>query len=370
MSVADSNEENVDFISDIQDEGTGNSQLEDNGGTREAGTDNENKSTRQLLEEALGVDRGDGRDDKGRFTKAEQEAADAAAAATDDQQQDESNNTQQQLNLDERETAALSALPADMQDVMRTALSARETAFYTARDHATRAIQALQSYNSIAGIIEPRREAWAINGTSPEQAISQVLALSDFAGKDPAQFIQWFADQHNIDLLDLGENYIPPDPQIAALQQEIAALKNGQQQFTNEHQQQQHSGVVQQIDAFARETGSDGKPLRPFFNAVAQDLLHIIPGIKSRNPNLSPGQVLDAAYNQAIWSNETTRKQLLAAQKADSMADANRRKHNARTAGSSVATAAPVRTDTNSVPTGSVRETLEHVLAQQSAGNV
>jgi hypothetical protein len=70
-------------------------------------------------------------------------------------------------------------------------------------------------------IIGPRRDLWALNGATPAQAINQLLALSDFAGRDPGGFIRHIAKNSGVDLAQLVLDTEPEpevDPVVAALQ--------------------------------------------------------------------------------------------------------------------------------------------------------
>ena len=60
------------------------------------------------------------------------------------------------------------------------------------------------------------------------------------------------------------------------------------------------------IDGFADEKSSDGRPLRPHFDAV----LPLIIDLYKANPNRD----LSEAYETACWAHPEVRKQLLAAE--------------------------------------------------------
>jgi hypothetical protein len=123
-----------------------------------------------------------------------------------------------QIQLIPEYQGILSALPEEHRTAVQSVLEARETAV-------SRYVQEVQArvngYAGIEQVIGPRREAWAMAGIAPEAAVNQLFALSDFASRDPQQFIEWFAANNNIDLSAIGESYIPPDPQFTALTNKI-----------------------------------------------------------------------------------------------------------------------------------------------------
>jgi hypothetical protein len=45
-----------------------------------------------------------------------------------------------------------------------------------------------RGYEGLEQVIGARRQAWAMQGMSEGQAVNQLLALSDFAGQNPAEF--------------------------------------------------------------------------------------------------------------------------------------------------------------------------------------
>jgi hypothetical protein len=114
--------------------------------------------------------------------------------------------------------------------------------------------------------------------------------LSEAELKDPA--VKFFADR-------LGQT----SSELNALKGEL------QQRWAQENQarasaQEQHARS--NIDQFADETGADGQPLRPYFNAVLPILLDFF--------KANPQRSLHEAYEQACWADPAVRKQLLAAE--------------------------------------------------------
>ena len=114
--------------------------------------------------------------------------------------------------------------------------------------------------------------------------------LAEAELKDPA--VKFFADR-------LGQT----TGELNALRGEI------QQRWAAENQARAEAGQQHaraNIDQFADEKGSDGRPLRPHFDAVLPILLDLY--------KANPQRSLADAYDAACWSHPEVRKQLLAAE--------------------------------------------------------
>jgi hypothetical protein len=114
--------------------------------------------------------------------------------------------------------------------------------------------------------------------------------LSEAELKDPA--VKFFADR-------LGQT----TGELNALRSEI------QQRWAAENQARAQAGEAHakaNIDQFADEIGTDGRPLRPHFNTVLPILLDMY--------RANPQRVMAEAYDAACWAHPEVRKQLLAAE--------------------------------------------------------
>jgi hypothetical protein len=226
----------------------------------------------------------------------------------------------------------------------------------------------------IEQIIAPRREAWALNGVSPQQALNQLFALSDFAGRDTAGFIKYVAKANNIDLEDLVlgmEPEVPADPAIAAVQKELAELRTAEENRVREQARIAHERTVNDVIAFASEKGQDGQPLRPHFEAVGNVVPSYISMVKAENPTWEPNRILQEAYDRACWSIPAVREKMQAATQAAAEAtrlrEAADRADKARTASSSVRSGVPANPPpAPNHPGNSVRDTIRAAIAAAS----
>lgn len=200
----------------------------------------------------------------------------------------------------------------------------------------------------IEQLITPRIQAWALNGMEPHQAMSQLLALSDFAGRDTVGFIKYIAQNNGVDLEDLVLGMAadePVDPRYAALEKELSELRGTVQGQTQQQQQAAHDAVVNNVIAFAEENGPDGNVLRPHLSELGQSWLPYISMVKEQNPSWSHAQVMQQAYENACWSNPSVRSKLQAttsvAADADRLRAETARVEAARAASVSVKPGAP-----------------------------
>jgi hypothetical protein len=117
--------------------------------------------------------------------------------------------------------------------------------------------------------------------------------LTEAELKDPA--VKVFADA-------LGKT----TNELNALKGEISQIQQERVQLNQARAQANEQHAKQNIDQWADEVGSDGKPLRPYFNAVLPIILDLYRANPQRN--------LAEAYDAACWAHPDIRKQLLAAE--------------------------------------------------------
>lgn len=178
-------------------------------------------------------------------------------------------------------------------------------------------------YKDVDTLIAPRIKAWQLAGMSTGQALQQLLALSDLASEKPMEFIQYFAQLRGIDLGQVGQNpqggAAPNggqvDPQVAALQRQIAQIQSTVSQTVSQQQQREQQArqaqqIAQQrnaeavINQFASQVGPDGKPLYPFFNQLEGTIATLIQTGQAKS--------MAQAYEMAAWAHPQVRQQMQA----------------------------------------------------------
>lgn len=296
----------------------------------------------------------------GTFASQEQITAYEAAQAGTQQQP-----ATQASPITERMTAAeaqqFQSLPAELQQYVGR----------TMEDLNTRAAR-YNEYDLIEQqILGPRRMAFQQEGTTPAVALNQLFALSDFAGRDPGNFVLWFSQQRGLDLdalldaRDAAAAANPVDPQVQELQGQVQQLAGTVQQFQQGAQQQAHAANLDAVQQFATAQDANGGLLRPYLTDVMDGWAAQITAVRAANPQMPNNEVLQKAYDNACWSDPTVRgKMQQAASEASRNAEAARVAA-ARNAGSSVA-GGPAGT-ASTIPNNSNRSLREELESQFAA---
>jgi len=168
------------------------------------------------------------------------------------------------------------------------------------------------------------------------------------------------------------------DPEIAALKQELqgfrswkTTLEQQAEVAARQHVQAQQSEKLSAIDKFGQEKDASGQPLRPHLESVMPDMVASIARIRTTNPQLSDQDVLQQAYEAAVWSNPDTRKQVLEAQRLseekERTAQARARAQAATRSVVSPASASPQGAPAPAPLKGNIRDQMAATLEQLTA---
>lgn len=182
-------------------------------------------------------------------------------------------------------------------------------------------------------------------GLSVDQGIQRLLDGQRFLEQQPAQAIVWLANKHGLNLAELAQNppavHQPaqPDPQFAQVIQYVQSLE----ERLNSRDMDQNMTVVEK---FAHD--------HPFYAQVEDQLPDIMRALQAANPTLKGSQLLQEAYDFAVYRNPDIRAQVMQQQQADAQkaaaAAAQQKAQQATRAavsvkGASVASIAPKRQD-------------------------
>ena len=156
-------------------------------------------------------------------------------------------------------------------------------------------------------IMKPHMDDFSRAGMDEVGAVRQLLAAHDYLRKDPKQAIQWLAKNYGVDMSEVGidstEEDDYADPQVKALQQQVAQLQG----FLNQQQQTQMQSVQQNtqsmIDQFAGEKDANGNPKHPHFSEVRDRMGVLIQG--NQAPDLA------TAYDMAVYADPKLRQSLM-----------------------------------------------------------
>ena len=241
-------------------------------------------------------------------------------------------------------------LPAEVQ---REVLKREEDIFKGLESYKADA-QIGRSLNQVLSPYMPMLQQAGVNPLQQVESLMQAHhGLATGTPEQKQRFFSELARAYNVPLSEgLGSEESPfTDPQVAALQKEIAALKSK----TSAREQQEAATVratlQKEIDSFAAD------PKNVYFDEVATDIAALL---KS-----GTASTLAEAYEKAIWLNPATRakeqSRLTAETEAKAKAEAE-----AKAAAAKKATAANVRSSPKSAsaaaPLGSIDDTLSAAL--------
>jgi len=165
-------------------------------------------------------------------------------------------------------------------------------------------------------VLSPVAEAARRNGMNTEQGLQALLNAQSFLERDPTAAIKWLAQSHGVNLATLAGQ---PDevssaqaPDIEAIvrqavQRSVAPIVAPIQQRWQQEEQRQQEMTTQMVVSFAASEGHE------HFGSVEQDIMDLIPPLKERNPTWTPQQVLQEAYDRAVFANPATRQTILTA---------------------------------------------------------
>lgn len=223
-------------------------------------------------------------------------------------------------------------------------------------------------------IVAPVRQAASRRGITEAEGIQRLMAAQDRLDRNPAEAIQWLAGAYNVPITVNGqqpngsqpadgssrtESAFDPrtlSPLLSPIQQQLAAI---QARFAADDQRQTDM-TLQRVQAFAAD------PAHAHFDAVSDELMAMLPILKGQNPHATPEQLLQDAYDRAVYANPGTRAAVEAQRVAD--ADAKRRADNSAAVNKAKLAASSIRgTPPTGLPNGgakdSIREELEAAFA-------
>ena len=174
-------------------------------------------------------------------------------------------------------------------------------------------------------LYEPHRGSYG--DANPFDVIKSLFAADQALRTNPQAAISWLAQQHGISFPQpqQAQEQEWVDPHVLALRQQmeqklaqydgvLQRLAHGFTEQQNAATTAQQRAVVRGIDTWASEKDASGNPRRPHFDAVINDLPHFIGVARARNGDATPSEILDMAYDLAVWGNADLRNKLIAQQ--------------------------------------------------------
>ncbi len=190
--------------------------------------------------------------------------------------------------------------------------------------------------------------AAALQMGSPQQKLQTIVGLSQQFGVDLSPLLQQGQPQQQQPQQQFA------DPRV----DQMIAQQRHQEQQRQQQELQQLSGIA---DSWVAEKDQMGNPLRPYVGDVINEMTTLIPQIKQSNPHYSHSQVLEQAYDRAVWANPDTRAALQGQQQSELQAkQAAENQNRVASAKRAASVNVPRRASTPSpAKPGSMQETLE-----------
>lgn len=223
---------------------------------------------------------------------------------------------------------------------------------------------------------EPYQQLFEQHGVENHETIQQLLGWSDFISQNPQAAIYQLAIQNGVDpriYSQQGQTVEQPNgataqtgynPALAELSTQLNGLRSDWQSFQQTQARAQLEANEKAIEAFASEVDESGNALRPYMQEVEQAMIPIVQRAKQDNPGLSPKELLDKAYNEAVWAVPEVREKILADRESQKLAEAAKAAEEARKKSKSVVGTA--NTGNAPVEAKSVREELERQFERYS----
>jgi hypothetical protein len=236
-------------------------------------------------------------------------------------------------------TPELKAAFVDMPEHLQKALLDREADMDKGKNEwAAKA----DDFNKLNKVIEPMRGRWAMQGLTPEIAIGQLVSaanllqdnplmgfehlLKTYAGANYLRLINQIALKDGYALYESdNQGYEPTqgqqpdymaDPTVRRMNEELTALKQWREQREQSEASQVQTSMAAEVDSVRND------PKNMFFENVKDNVAIMARAMMDRGDKRSTREIVQDAYDQAVWANPTTRTlQMQATQKANAEAD-------------------------------------------------
>ena len=175
-------------------------------------------------------------------------------------------------------------------------------------------------------VLSPREQMLQSQYGSVANGIKTLFDISDQASRDPANFIQWFAQQRGIDLRRLvqpGQQFDAPQGQdltpyiqqaIQPLAQKTTVLEQQIQQYQQEREQAEASQREQAVNSFFSETDASGAVKYALDDDAMEAFAKRVKFLRSDNPDWDYRRVLEKSYEDLTWTSESLRAKRLEAE--------------------------------------------------------
>jgi hypothetical protein len=163
----------------------------------------------------------------------------------------------------------------------------------------------LRSLEPFEKVLTEYQQDFARHRVTPDQGIRALLEAQRMFDQDPLGAATTLLAQRGIDLRAIlsGQQQAPTnDPMVGQLRSELASVRQELQQYVSEHQTAQQRSDAAVVQEFAKQTDANGKPLRPYFEEVREDMAALM--------QIGKAETLEAAYEKACKLNDTVFKRI------------------------------------------------------------
>lgn len=175
--------------------------------------------------------------------------------------------------------------------------------------------QQVKQTEPVRAVLEHYRDTFTRSGLDPADGIARLLNVEAALSSDPASAIQEIAKAYGVDHLLGGQTQTQGEDngEVRSLKAELAQLKRFVSETANKmtarerlEYEQSQAALMSKVQQFASQKAD--------FAELENDLIPFVAAIKSKEPQLSPDEVLEKAYEAAKWANPTMRQKLLSEQ--------------------------------------------------------
>lgn len=259
------------------------------------------------------------RDDKGRFAKQAEEAAQAASTGQEHAKPvDPAAQTEQQTGQPAAVRPPPGWSPLAKSEFDKAHPAIRE-AVIKREEEVNRGLSKLAEYKGLDNYVSMARSA----GTDLPTALERYVAAEQFLEKSPEQGLLWLAQTYGVTpqrlMQAMGGQQVPqpetpyqtglgqaqPDFIPPAVQQQLAAIS----QTVESLQQDRISARMEQVNSALESFLND--PANKYAENVAGEMEPLIKARRASNPKEAYSDTLKWAYQKASWANDEVRELLI-----------------------------------------------------------
>lgn len=179
--------------------------------------------------------------------------------------------------------------------------------------------------NKIVNRLNDKLKGYGVDNID-DKTLGQIEHSIDFADKfyrNPAETLQALAKEHNVnlndsqtgtssdsDVYDFTENERLIDEKYNS---KVSSLEKKLQDYESREQAKLVEERNQIVSSLENETDSNGNKIRPYFDDVRDDMAHHVTSMLSnpRYDRMSDREILQEAYEVAVYSNKELRNKLV-----------------------------------------------------------